>query len=164
MSCGSRDSKVISIRVISASGGETARWHAGQCLTTSSVAAFTHLCGVNTPNTVKATSLRSLNPNWGEKLSKLTSVVMAGWPGEEQRWKMALGFKVRDSLEHCCRQGGTGYATLSADVTLAPSPWAPPSSQVLPSSILSYPFFCHLSPRKACCLTVNRPNLTFPSP
>ena len=112
----------------------------------------------------KATSLRSLNPDWGEKLSKLTSVVMAGWPGEKQRWKMALGFKVTDSLEHCCRQGGTGYATLSADVTLAPYPWAPPGSQVLPSPILSYPFFCHLPPRKAFCLIVNRLNLTFPSP
>lgn len=102
----------------------------------------------------KATSLRSLNPDWGEKLSELTSVVMAGGRVKNRDGQMALGFKVTDSLERCYRQGDTGYATLSADVTLAPSPWAPPGSRVLPSPILSYPFFCHLPPRKACCLIV----------
>lgn len=112
----------------------------------------------------KATSLRSPNPNRGGKLSGRTSVVTAGRPGESRDGQMELGFKVADSRWHRCKQAGTVCAALSAAVTLTASPWAPPGSRVLPSPILSYPFFCHLPPRKACCLIVNRLNLTFPSP
>lgn len=106
VSCGSRDSEVISIRVISASGGEITQWRAGQCLTTSSLAAFTYFlwCKHSQHGGCKATSLWSLNPDWGEKLSELTSVVMAGGRVKNRDGQMALGFKVTDSLS--CLQAG----------------------------------------------------------